>query len=70
MRKNHTKNSPTTYTTEYVRIPSRPDLYKITAEPLKTIYINVCAGWWAHDERTIRNPDDPILRKIMKGGVA
>ena len=65
MRRNNRANQ---YTTEYIRFPSRPDLLKIIAEPAKTIYINLCAGWWASGEHTIKNPGDPMLRRLMKGG--
>lgn len=66
MRRNHTKGHQSSYTTEYIRFPGRPDLTRITAEPLKTVYINCNAAWWATKEHTIKSPDDPLLKKLIR----
>lgn len=64
MRRNNNRNR---YTTEYVSVPRRPDLARVTAEPTKTIYINMTAAPWATSEYTIKHGDDPLLLKLAKG---
>ena len=64
MRRNNNRNR---YTTEYVSVPHRPDLVKVTAEPTKTVYINTAAAPQAATEYTIKRGDDPLLARIMRG---
>ena len=66
MRRNH---NHVRYTTEYVSIPHRPDLVKVTAEPTRTVYINTTAAPWATAEYTIKRGDDPLLARIMRGAL-
>lgn len=67
MRRIRPKTCPSAYTTEYVHFPSRPDLVRVTAQPLKTVYINRDAAWWATSEYTIKSEHDPLLGRLMKG---
>ena len=67
MRRNYARSKQKAYTTEYVHLPALPHVLKVTAEPLKTVYINRDAAWWATSEQIIKNENDPLLGRLMKG---
>lgn len=66
MRKNHTRKAPANYTTEYIRLPHRPDLARITLEPMKTICINMCAFPGCDREYIAKRHDDHLLQIIQR----
>lgn len=64
-RKNRTKDATPNYTTEYIHLPHRTDLKRITLEPTKTICINMDAMPWGW-EHVVKHFDDELLRIIRK----
>ena len=54
------------YDLDYVSLPERPDLIRIIAKPLKTIYVNLDADFTADDFHVAKRLDDPIMRKIAE----
>ena len=52
------------YDLDYINLPEYPNYCKIIVRPLKTIYVNLDAGFDSDDTHVVRNMNDRILRII------
>ena len=48
------------YDTDYVEIPTRPDIDRLIVIPLKTVFINLSAGYGANVTRLVQDLDEPL----------
>lgn len=54
------------FDSDYIDLPERPDITRIYAVPLKTVYHNIAAAPWAHETYTVQNWSDPLMDLISK----
>lgn len=54
------------FDTDVCFLPNRPDIDRIIAVPLKTIFRNADAAPWAEDVVTVRRFDDELLELIRR----
>lgn len=59
MKQNHC-NRFDYFDTDYVEIPSRPDIDRIIVLPLKTVYINLSAEPGANVTRLVHDLNEPL----------
>ena len=48
------------YDTDYVEIPTRPDIDRMIVIPLKTVFINLSAGYGANVTQLVFDLDQPM----------
>ena len=70
-RKNHTRHPrkpklTDRYDVDYVPLPEFPNLSRIVARPLKTIFVNLDAEYNSDNFHVADNLDDRILRIIAE----
>lgn len=51
---------------DYIDLPEYPEIGRIHAAPLKTVYHNIAAGPWAQEVYEIRSWDDPMMQIISR----
>lgn len=64
-RHNHRKNRrpgiADRWDSDYIDLPEHPEISRIHAVPLKTVYRNIAAAPWAREVYEIRSWNDPMM---------
>lgn len=54
------------YDLDYVYLPECRRYNRIIVRPLKTIFVNLDADFWADDFYVVRSFSDPMMRKLER----
>lgn len=54
------------FDSDYIDLPEHPEITRICAVPLKTVFHNIAAGEWATEIYTAQSWSDPMMQIIAK----
>ena len=65
IKKNKRRTAADRFDTDYIELPEYPDIARVIAVPMKTIYINIAADMGAMEIYTAWNWCDRVLQDIV-----
>ena len=57
------------YELDYVHLPQYTNYNRIVVKPMKTVFVNLDADFWADEMYVVRSCNDPVYRDMQKAGV-
>lgn len=64
-KRNRRRSVADRFDTDYIELPEYPDIARVIAVPMKTIYINIAADMGAMEIYTAWSWCDKVLQKIV-----